>query len=404
MSPSSAVAADSERRRARALHAHRFLFRLAFSAGNIFAWIFVFRGFFISSGSLEAALAGVVALYALSQSIALFLTPLSGAALRHGIRRALVYGTFMAVFAFVCMSLLFVPSPTSGGVIFGLIGSFAILMGIHRALYWIPYQTADAQGSRGIGMGQEIAIACMPFIAGLCIETSVLGPDALIIAVVALILLSLFPLAMVRESYERFEWGFSESFATLFSPFNRGPLWLSIFDGIQGVTLLLIWPIAAFIILGQSFGALGLVLTITFCATILGRSAFRSILKFLHADRSTSVIALIAFSSWIFRLTPVSSIQIILTDVYYHAGISPRRFSIDAHVFDQSADGGHYVDEYTALKEMGMVLGRLVACASVIFFAIHTSAAIALGSAIILAGFAAAASVILSRRLAKRMY
>src|SRR5688572_22682862 len=118
------------------LASHRFLMRLAFAAGNVFAWVFAFRGFFLASGSLEAALFAVAVLYALMQGIVLMMTPLSGAALRHGMRRALAYGTLIAAFAFACFSLVFAPQ-VGAQFAFTMIATFVVFMGLHRALYWI---------------------------------------------------------------------------------------------------------------------------------------------------------------------------------------------------------------------------------------------------------------------------
>src|SRR5262245_12173523 len=95
--------------RGSSLASHRFLMRLAFAAGNVFSWIFMFRGFYLVSGSIEAALFAIMILYAMMQGIILILTPLSGAALRHGMRRALAYGTLLGAFAFACFSVVFAP-------------------------------------------------------------------------------------------------------------------------------------------------------------------------------------------------------------------------------------------------------------------------------------------------------
>ncbi|OGG59979.1 hypothetical protein A2765_00750 [Candidatus Kaiserbacteria bacterium RIFCSPHIGHO2_01_FULL_56_24] len=388
----------------RALRAHRLLMRLAFGAGHIFAWVIVFRGFYLSNGNLEATLIGVAILYSLAQGIAFILTPLSGIALRHGIRRALVYGTLTAAFAFVCMSLLFTQA-ISDDFAFGMIVSFVILMGLHRALYWIPYATAAAEmhaGRSQLFWLRETLIALMPLLAGVLI-TIPRGPQILLSLISGSIILAMFPLTMIPESYERFEWGYRETFSQLFSPFNRGPLWLSLFDGIQGVTLLLIWPLAAFIIIGQSFSALGVILSATLCIAFVGRPIVRRILRTLRADRSTTVVAVIAFSSWVLRLSAGSPLQVAVADVYYHSGISPRRFSVDASASDQSADGGHFVDEYTALKEMGMALGRILACAFLALIALIVNAQSAFALTIILAAFSAAGSVVLSRRLSRQV-
>jgi len=392
---------------ARALHIHRFLLRLALSAGNIFAWLIVFRAFFITNGDLALSVAGVAILYALSQAIAILVTPLSGAALRHGVRRALAYGTLCAAFGFVGITLLFAPARSLEASWFWLIGNFVVLMGLHRALYWVPYAASAAdEGAlrKPFAVGREVAIALMPLLAGLVITTGWLGAPLLFAGIALLILVSMLPVAAHDELFERFEWGYGETFRALVSWENRGALLLSIFDGVQGATLLLIWPLAVFLILNQSFFAVGLILSLTLLITLLSRHALGSILRWLDVERSTSVLATIAFSSWMFRLAAGTPIQIIVADVYYHSGVSPKRHSIDAPAGEQAADGGHFVDEYTALKEIGLALGRIIACVLLAKLVLFFQPPLAFAVSILLAAVCAAGAVILSRRLSKVIY
>lgn len=381
------------------LASHRFLMRLAMGAGNVFAWIFIFRGFYLLSGSVEASVFAVAVMYSLMQAIVFVLTPLSGFALRNGMRRALAYGTLIASFAFACMSVVFAPQMPDD-LVFSMIVSFVIFMGIHRALYWVPYRTeiADTGTYVSASKGEEIMLALVPLLGGLMIETIWLGPEALLAIAAFAALASLIPLIRIPESYEGFEWGFFETFGQLFSSSNRPLLGLSVADGIQGAALLLVWPLAAFIIIGQSFLGLGLILTVTLILTPIFRTSVRKLLKRFRAERSTPVLATLVFSSWILRLVAASPLQILVVDIYAHSGSSPKRFSIDHAIHDQSADGAHYVDEYTALKEMGLALGRIIACLTLAAIALFVHALAAFAGVIILAAFASVVSVVISQR------
>src|SRR3989344_8917101 len=101
----------ARKERSNALFVHRFIFRLALATGNIFAWVIVFRVFFMTTrdldNSLELSLAGVAALYVLSHLVTFFLTPLSGMALRRGVRRALIIGTLVTAGSFGILATLF---------------------------------------------------------------------------------------------------------------------------------------------------------------------------------------------------------------------------------------------------------------------------------------------------------
>lgn len=387
--------------RGNALTSHRLLMRIAFAAGNVFAWVFAFRALYLASGHTEAALFAVAALYTLMQAIIFFVTPLSGAGLRHGMRRALAYGTLLAALAFSSFSVAFAPQ-VSAEFAFAAVTTFIILMGIHRALYWVPYHTEVArEGSSQITRLQEYVIALVPLAAGLIIETYWLGPGLLLSVAALITLTALVPLIRFPESYEHFQWDFLGTFNALFSPFNRSFLALAIFDGIQGAALLLAWPLAVFIIIGQSFLGLGFILTITLLVAPFGRRVVRKAVERYRLHNSTPIMATIAFSSWIVRLVAGSPLYILLADVYYHSGASPRRFSIDAHAFEQSADDAHYVDEYTALKEMGMSLGRILACIILMLGLYFTSAAVAFAALIIVTAVASVYSVVIARKLAR---
>lgn len=396
--PASGAAVE----RGNSLATHRFLMRLAMGAGSVFAWIFVFRGFYLVSGSTEAALFAVAIMYALMQGIVFLLTPLSGFALRGGMRRALAYGTLIASFAFACLSVVFAPQ-LPGEFAFGMIASFVILMGMHRALYWVPYRTeiADTGVYVSASRGEEIFLASVPFLAGLMIETVWLGPEALLALAAFVALASLIPLIRIPESYEGFGWGFLETFLALFSRPNQSLLALSLADGIQGAALLLVWPLAAFIIIGQSFLGLGLILTLTLIIAPYVRAAVRKALRRFRAERSITVMTALVFSSWMLRLVASSPLQILVVDVYAQSGSSPKRFSIDHAAHDQSADGAHYVDEYTALKEMGLALGRIIACLLLAAVALFVHAAAAFGAIIVLAALASVVSIVVSQRASR---
>lgn len=383
------------------LAAHRLLMRFALALGNVFAWIFLFRGFYLIGGNVEIALIATMTLYLLVQGIVIVLTPLSGAALRHGVRRALAFGSLAAVFAFLSFSLAFARQASESA--FGLVVCFIILFALHRALYWVPYRSEIARTGAHVKSTffQEMSLAAVPLVAALIIESPRLGPDVLLILASTAALLSLFPLTHVSESYEGFEWGFIDTFRALFLPSNRGLLSLSFLDGIQGVTLLLMWPLAAFIIIGQSFLGLGFILTLTLILAPFVRTFVRNQLRRWKLERSVPILATIMFSSWIVRFTTATPLGILVADIYYQSGFSPRRFSVDAHTHDQSADGAHYIDEYTALKEIGMAIGRMCACSIVIIIALLVNATVAFGGAILLAAGAAAYSVILSDRLSR---
>lgn len=379
---------------------HRFLFRAALAAGNVFAWVVVFRMFYISARDLELALAGVAALYALSHALTFVLTPLSGMSLRRGIRKALLLGTVLASLSFAVIAALFLADPSRDEV-FWAIGAFALVQGFYRAFYFVPYKTLEG-GEQLPSILREAAIALMPALAGYVLTAFADGAFILFASCAALALLSALSVARMQESYESYEWTYGETFRELFARRNHLAAGLFILDGIQGAVLLFIWPLAVFLLLG-SFRSLGAVLTATLCVAYLGRFLVKKFLRLLRA-RSPLVLATIAFSTWIVKLAAASPVQVLMVNVAYTSGTSPARFSIDTHSFEQSADGGHFIDEYTAVKEMGLSLGRIMACLLFVVLLLTTAESLAFAALILTAATAAAWSVFLAHRLQKAVY
>lgn len=391
----------------RALLIHRYLFRLALAAGNFFGWIVVFRVLYFFSADISLALAGTALLFALGQGISFVLTPLAGAALRHGVRRALVFGSLAAVVSFFFLVELFLSRLSfSPDVAFSLVAGFVVMSGIQRALYFVPYATASAlteSRARHV-LVREASLALVPLVGGYVIHTVAGGTGLVFATAGALALASAIALVEMPEVYERFEWRFGETLSALFAHSHRGALAVAIFDGLQGAALLLIWPLAAFLILGQSFFLFGVVMSATFLIAFIGRFFIRRVLRRFRAERSPYVLATIAFSSWIVRLAAGTPVQIIVADLYYHSGAQPRGRGVDVHAFDQWADNGHYVDEFTALKEMGFCLGRIFMCVLFAALAFNFVPAVAFAACIAIAAVAAATSVMLSHRLSRQAF
>lgn len=393
------------RKRARMLALHRIIARFALAAANILAWVIAFRIFHLLVGDLELALAGTAGLYALSQGITFILTPLSGMALRKGVHRALTYGTLAAAVAFGSLSALFFQVSFSNEYAFTVVSLFAVFVGIHRALYWVPYKTAEIEGIRQSPhkIAQEAAIALMPALAGYAITSWDATGWFLLIVTGFLCVSALFAAHTVRK-YESFSWNYSGTMREFFARRNSAPVGLFLLDGMQGAALLFIWPLAAFLVLGENFQSLGAILTATLCITFLARYLIRKGLRAFRIHQSPLVLATIVFSSWIVRLAAGTPVQLLAVDVYYHSGNAPRRFSIDSYSHDQLADGGHYVDEYTAIKEMGLAFGRFLAAALFILLLLTTNEALAFAACLVLAAIASAWSVFLAHRLNKTAY
>ena len=346
----------------RALSLHRALFRFAFAGVNVYAWIFVFQYFFLVEPDVAHALVRTVLLYALSQTVTCLTTPYAARLLLSGARRTLILATTVAASSFVVLGAAF-EGFWGGNYTPAALVVFACGLGAYRALYWIPYEIeVEATGSGRRTRFAEFCIALAPFIGGVFIAAVPFGPISLLFAGAALILIAVVPAFYLRDIQERFTWGYRETFGQLVEPANRGIVVSTVLEGVSGAGLLLFWPLAIFTITGWSYETLGLILSLTFVMAILGRPLIRRGLRKVNAPNSTAMNVVLAFTPWVFRMLVATPLGIIGVDSYFYT-TTPRRIGLDPLTFEQTADAGSFVDEYTALKEMALSLGRILICA-----------------------------------------
>lgn len=377
-----------------ALRLHRFLLRVALAGTSVFAWIFAFQYFYLVSPDAAHALARTVLLYALSQTVTCLATPYAAQLLRHGSRRAMTFALISAATGFVFLGAAF--AGFFGVSIAGGIIVFAVALGLYRALYWIPYEVeveGTAREKRRMYVPYELIVALAPACAGLIIVLSGSAPLWVLFGAAALILIADLPLSRVREVHEGFSWGYRETFVQLMARENRAFVSKALLEGMSGAALLLLWPIAVFLIVGWSYGMLGIVLSFTFIIAILGRGLMRRSLRRMQVHESRLINALLALSPWLLRLVIATPLSIVLVDSYFYT-TSPARHGIDPYAFEQSSDGGSFVDEYTALKEMALAIGRITACVVAASLALVISLPVAFIGAFALAALASVATAL----------
>ncbi|MBI5469763.1 hypothetical protein HY968_00365 [Candidatus Kaiserbacteria bacterium] len=383
-------ASDSIRAQA-GLGAHRFLMRAALAASGSFAWVFAFVLFTQLDGTAASAFARVLLLYALVQVITTLATPYFAARVRHGVRRLLIWGTVVLSIALTIWGAA-LTRYFGVSISIGVVG-FAVALGLYRAMYWIPYavekERLAVHSVRNVPI--ELFIAFMPAIAGVSIGQDPLAPASLMFGMASVLLVSLLPLMHIKETYERYIWKYRQTFGELMEKRYRPFVVSGVLDGIQGASLLLIWPLAIFMLVGHSYAVLGLVLT----ATLLLSIPVRALGTRIHG--SSSVHAAFAASSWVLRLIVATPVGIVLVDTYSSLAL-PRNQSLDRYALEQAADNGTYVDELTALKEISLAIGRLFLCVCAAAISTLISLPVGIMSAFLMAGLAAAYSIFLAKK------
>jgi MFS family permease len=361
----TSVAHDDSLREARLLIAHRTLIRMALAALSAFSVIFLYE-YFDHSFLVPITIAGAVAF------LTALLTPLTARGIGSlGIRRMLIAS--VPLFALGMCGLYVLSDPT----VFSLssavgIGTYIVATSLYRALYWVPYHIDLSHALSGDRRGRELAeltnasdivVVAMPLLAGLLITVD--NYNTLFLFGIGIILVSVVPLLRLHERYESFSWGFTETFREMRLPHIRPMVAGHFADGIQSSMLLVVWPLAIFILLKGDYKLVGAVASLTLIAVLFIRSLTGWLFDRWSKHRLLFWSALLSASGWILKVFVWTPLQVFGANIYHEIGSTISRTSIDAMSYEQAADNGRFVDEYTVVKEIALNAGRVLGLALV---------------------------------------
>lgn len=383
-----------------ALYTHRVLTHAGMVIAGVFTVIFIYQYF---GNSLFPVLWTFGALYG---GVALT-TPLSARLLRIvGTRTVIILSlpcivvSIMALYAIAETGSVGGLPATWGIVIFILFGI------LFRALYWVPYEVDMSQlldrTHRGVQLAflqntADVNVAAMPFWGGLIV--AFLGFGWLFLVSVALIILSTLPLVWVSNRFERYSWGYTETFREFFASRNR-PLFLAYLGtGIQSGVQIVVWPLLVFLLLDGGFIALGAVAALTLFAILLLRFVTGRMFDGGKKGRLLRWGAILSSSGWVLKLFVGSPISIVAVDTYHGFGQVVNGISVEAMTYEQASDNGRFVDEFTVLKEIGLNFGRVITLGLVGVCAFLWGEYIGFGAGLVIAAIAAFGTVKLSHRV-----
>lgn len=248
-----------------------------------------------------------------------------------------------------------------------------------RLTHWIPFQTNLAKlTDRGIRARQlslmeatmMVLGAIMPIVAGLILES--LGYSYLFIIAVAVYLLSLLPFSLLPKVEESFSWNYRKTFKTLFSKKMRSSVVAYMGDGAESVAGTVIWPIFIWQLLEGNYFQVGLISSLIIVFTILLQFLIGRRLDKMENKRQILRYGTLFYSfGWILKALIGSAFQVFLFSTYHNLSRVFSRTSFDSLNYDIAADQGHYVDEYTVVREISILFGKILMAIFIIILLPH---------------------------------
>ena len=281
---------------------------------------------------------------------------------RTGLRVSIVVGVVMwAVYYFGAYLLNVQPDFYPSVVLFLTFLSLALC----HAFYWVPFHvdfaTFGKKGRRGRELGvlyalQRLLSVVGPILGGWIIATY--SYDAAFVVGIVVALASLVPVMSFPKVHVQYEFGFFESFAKLFSGKYRYLTLSMIALGVESIVAYAMWPVFLFVvfagdyldvgIFSSAIVAIGMILQV-FMGRLTDRKKPKALLRF-----GVDVYSL----GWIAKGLVSSVAGVFAASTFHMFGSILMSTPLDAMFYDKAADSGHYVDEFTTIREIALTVGR----------------------------------------------
>jgi MFS family permease len=244
---------------------------------------------------------------------------------------------------------------------------FFISLTIYKTFYWIPYHVEFASFTDKKNRGKQTAFlynvgdifaAVIPFIAGILL--SQYGFNILFYIGFVFVILSIIPLYRVQEVKEEYTWSAMKLIKEIFDRDNRPIVISSVGNGMQAIVGAIIWPLFIFIAINGDFVVFGSILALVAIGLIVLRYFIGRYLDRFGRERVMRAGNFIYFTGWILKTLVAGVTGIFLVDIYHRFGFVINKTSFDVTTYDQAADNGHFIDEYTVLREVSFLIGGMV--------------------------------------------
>jgi MFS family permease len=312
------------------------------------------------SGSLQTTLL----YYLLVSSFLILILPFAKHTLGSGpLNFFLFLGTAGAILYYVLFYFL----EKIGSFDLVLVIPMILILALLKFFYWVPYHIEFSNFVDKHHKGRQLSFLSIivslvkiftPVISGWVIYRY--GWSSLFGIAIFFLLISLWPIKSIPKIYESYKFSYLETYRKFFSKKHFKTNMAYMADGFQSRISFVVWPIFIFQILQGDYLKTGLVST----AIIL----ISTILSFLAGEMSDKSDkkkmiksgSLLYALGWIFKALVMASWQIFVVGIFHDLVRIFLRTPFDSTTYDIAADQGHYVDEFSVLREMAIHAGAVL--------------------------------------------
>jgi MFS family permease len=367
-----------------AIYSGRMILTVASQLLGLFMPIFLYQVFNFN-------IAWVLAYYILRDLLYLISLPLgpkvfmNRVGLKNSIRLGVIFGSLYYVGFFILEKYTSSMEVISGEFVpeawlITIILTVAVILTLNRLTYWVPLHTDITMFTSKKDRGKQVSLmavtqvilgALMPLVAGWLLmefDYSFLFVIAVIVYLIALI-----PFSALPKIDEKFSWTYKKTWQEFTSKARRKLIIAYSADGAESGVRIIIWPIFIWEILNGNYLQVGIISSLVVVITVIAQFIVGKYTDKVNRKKMLKYGTILYAIGWVIKMFIASAFQIFITSTYHNIANIFSRTSFDAINYENAADQGHYVDEYTVLREMAIQVGRITMSIIVIFLVSYLS-------------------------------
>lgn len=367
-----------------AIYSGRMTLTVATQLLGLFMPIFLYQVFAFN-------IAWVLAYYILRDFLYLISLPLgpkvfmNKIGLKNSIRLGVIFGSLYYVGFFILEKYVSNMPTISGEFVpeawlITIMLTVAIILTLNRLTYWVPLHTDITKFTSKKDRGKQVSLmaitqvvlgALMPLAAGwLLMEFSY---SFLFVVAVIIYLIALIPFSALPKIQEKFSWTYKQTWKEFASKARRKLMIAYSADGAESGVRIIIWPIFIWEILNGNYLQVGIISSLVVVVTVTFQLIVGKYTDKVNRKKMLKYGTILYAIGWIVKIFIASAFQIFITSTYHNIANIFSRTSFDTINYENAADQGHYVDEYTVLREMAIQVGRITMSVVIIIIVSYLS-------------------------------
>ncbi|MDP2755508.1 MAG: hypothetical protein Q8P40_14115, partial [Nitrospirota bacterium] len=186
------------------------------------------------------------------------------------------------------------------------------------------------------------------------------GFNAVFVMAIIIYLAAGIPYLVLPRTKERYSWGVWETWKKYFAAENRKLVAANMANGAENAVGIIIWPIFIWQILKGDYLEVGAISSLIVLVSIILQLFAGKYTDLINKRKMLHWGSVLYALGWVAKIFALTAFHIFIVGIYHEFAKIFKDTPFDTLNYEIMADRGHYVDEYTVLKEIAIQFGRVL--------------------------------------------